>query len=184
MQPIEPLMPWEMGPDHPRWTEVLRDQTRVSIRPISKEDAAAERAFIEALSSQARRFRFLGQVQHPSADMIEQFTNVDYVHDLAFAAMASDDPMHAFVGVARYSTNSDGTDCECVVTVLDDWQGKGLGTVLVKHLIDVARSRGIKRMWSVDSAANTAMADVAHYVGFSRHQDPDDPSQVIHSLWL
>lgn len=184
MQPIEPLMPWAMGPDHPRWSEVLRDQTQVTIRPINKADAVAERTFIDALSPQARRFRFLGQMQHPSDAMIEQFTNVDYVHDLAFAAMASDDPAHAFVGVARYSTNPDGSECECVVTVLDAWQGKGLGTVLVKHLIDVARSRGIKRMWSVDSAANTAMADVAKYVGFDRRQDPDDPSQVIHTLWL
>jgi len=68
--------------------------------------------------------------------------------------------------------------------VLDDWQNKGLGAILMKHLIEVARSRGIKRMWSIDSAENLAMSDLAHYLGFQRSQDRDDASQVIHSLWL
>lgn len=184
MQPIEPLMPWQMGPDHPRWTETLRDHSTVLIRPVRRDDAAAERAFIEALSPQSMRYRFLGQVRHPSSELIARFTNLDYVHDLAFAAVVHDDARDKFVGIARYSTSSDGTDCECAVTVLDEWQGKGLGSVLMKHLIEVARSRGIKHMWSLDSAENLEMADLARYLGFNRSADPDDPAQVIHSLWL
>lgn len=184
MQPIEPLMQWAVGAHYPCWKEVLRDQTEVLIRPITKEDGAAEKAFIAALSPAARHFRFLGAVGRTSDEMIEKLTNVDYVHELAFVAVASDNPATAFAGVARYSTNLDGTDCECVVTVLDEWFGRGLGTVLLTHLIEVAKARGIKHMWSMDSAANTAMADVAKYVGFDRRQDPDDASQVIHSLWL
>jgi len=182
MQPIEPLMPSDVGPDRPRWTELLRDRTEVSIRPVRKEDAAAELAFIEALSPQARRFRFLGQVHHPGSEVIKRFTDLDYVRELGFAATATADASQSFVGVARYSASADGTECECAVTVLDEWQGKGLGSTLMKHLIEVARSRGIKRMWSVDASANVAMADLAHYLGFSSHQDPEDPSQMIHSL--
>ena len=150
MQPIEPLMPWQLGPDYPRWTEVLRDHSQVLIRPVRKDDAAEERAFIEALSPQSRRYRFLGEVRQPSNEMIEKFTNMDYIHDLAFAAVVHDDSRDKFVGVSRYSTSADGTECECAVTVLDDWQNKGLGVILMRHLIDVARSRGIKRMWSLD----------------------------------
>ena len=39
-------------------------------------------------------------------------------------------------------------------------------------------------MWSIDSAENFAMSDLARYLGFQRSQDRDDASQVIHSLWL
>ncbi len=184
MQPIEPLMPWQLGPDYPRWTETLRDHSKVVIRPIRVEDAAAERVFIESMSPQARRYRFLGQMQHPSNELIEQLTGLDYVRDLAFAAVVHDDARDKFVGVSRYSTSSDGTACECAITVLDDWQNKGLGAILMKHLIDVARARGIKQMWSIDSAENLAMSDLAHYLGFQRDQDCDDRSQVIHRLWL
>ncbi len=184
MQWIGPLMPWQIGPDYPRWTEVLRDGSQVLVRPVAKQDAAAERTFIEALSPQASRFRFLGQVRHPSNEMIEKFTDLDYVHDVAFAAVVPDDGKDKFVGVSRYSTTSDGTGCECAVTVLDEWQDKGLGTMLMMHLIEVAKSRGIQRMWSVDSVANVAMSELAHYLGFHREQDPEDASQVIHSLRL
>ena len=184
MQPIEPLMPWQLGPDYPRWTEVLRDHSQVLIRPVRKDDAAEERAFIEALSPQSRRYRFLGEVRQPSNEMIEKFTNMDYIHDLAFAAVVHDDSRDKFVGVSRYSTSADGTECECAVTVLDDWQNKGLGVILMRHLIDVARSRGIKRMWSLDSAENLEMSELAHFLGFQRKHDPDDSTQVIHNLWL
>ena len=184
MQPIEPLLPWDMGAERPRWSECLLDQTRVLIRPIRKEDAAAELAFIDALSPRARRNRFLGQVLHPSNATIAQFTDLDYDHDIAFAALLADQEQAPFIGVCRYSTSSDGTACECAVTVLDQWQNKGLGTALMKHLIDVARSRGITRMWSMDAMANVEMKALAHDLGFERRTDPDDASQVIHSLWL
>jgi len=70
------------------------------------------------------------------------------------------------------------------ITVLDEWQDKGLGAMLMMHLIEVAKSRGIQRMWSVDSAANVAMSELAHDLGFHREQDPEDASQVIHRFQL
>ena len=173
-----------MGPDYPRWNETLRDGSHVLIRPVRKQDTAAERAFIEALSPQARRYRFLGQVSHSSDVLIERFTNIDYEHELGFAAVVHDDSRDKFVAVSRYSTDTDETDCECAVTVLDDWQGKGLATIMLTRLIEVARSRGIKHMWSMDSTGNVAMSDLAHHMGFQRKQDPEDSSQVIYSLWL
>ena len=184
MQPIEPLSsPWGVGPS-PRWTETLRDSSQVVIRPIRPGDAAIEREFIESLSPQSRRYRFLGDVRHPSDDLIEHLTRLDYAHDVAFAAVVPDGHGEKFVGVSRYSTSADGSACECAVTVLDDWQNKGLGVILMTHLIDLARAHGIKRMWSIDSAENTAMSDLARFLGFQRGPDPDDRTQVIHNLWL
>ncbi len=173
-----------MGPDSPRWQEVLRDRSQVLIRPVRKEDHAAERIFIETLSPQARRDRFLGQVKHPSSALIEQLTDIDYVHDVAFAAVLPGLPVDVFVGVARYSSTVQGSECECAVAVLDDWQERGLGTTLMRHLIGAARTNGINRMWSIDSAENHAMADLAAALGFDREADPDDASQVIHSLQI
>ena len=184
MNSIEPVMAWSLGPDYPHWTETLRDTTRVVIRPITKQDAAEERAFIEALSPQSRRFRFLGQVRQPSSELIRQFTDIDYNHEVAFAAVVPDDATEKFLGVGRYSTSSDGTSCECAVTVLDAWHHKGLGTALMKHLIEVARARGILSMYSIDSAENVDMDDLAKHLGFTRRIDPEDMTQVVHSLWL
>lgn len=180
-----PLVPTpSVGPDYPRWSETLRDRSHVLIRPITPLDDAAERTFIEGLSAQARRFRFLGAVRSPSEAMIEQFTHIDYQHEIAFVAVVADGARERVVGVSRYSTDADGDSCECAVTVSDEWQDQGLGTLLMKHLIEVARARGIRTMVSLDSAENTRMEDLARFLGFHTRVDPDDASQVIHELAL
>ena len=183
MNAYSPILPWALGPDHPRWVETLRDQSRVVIRPITPRDLDAERAFIEALSPESRRFRFLGEVRHPSEDLLLRLTTPDYRRDVALAAVVPEDAHERFVGVARYSASPDGLSCECAVAVLDEWHHRGLGTTLMRHLIDVARARGISCMYSVDSAENTAMSDLARFLGFERRLE-DDPSLVRHTLWL
>jgi GNAT superfamily N-acetyltransferase len=184
MQHKEALSPLQMDAKNSRWTETLMDGSEVLIRPIRKEDALAEVAFIEALSPESRRFRFLGQMRHPSEKIIEKLTNIDYMHDVAFVAEAKQEGVEFFVGVSRYSVSNDGIECECAITVLDKWQDTGVAIILMKHLIDVARSHGIKRMWSIDAAANQPMSKLAKFLGFEHHVDPDDSSQVIYSLML
>jgi acetyltransferase len=70
------------------------------------------------------------------------------------------------------------------VTVLDAWQGQGLGTILMRRLIDAARERGLQRMVSLDFAENQEMAHLAHPLGFHTVPDPDDRTQVVHTLIL
>ena len=171
-------------PDTPRWTATLLDRSEVLIRPLQPHDREAERAFIEGLSLQARRFRFLGQVASPSEALIDLMTDVDFEYDAAFAATVADDSRERIVGVARFCLDRGGTSCECAVTVADDWRERGLGTTLMRRLIDVARERGIRTMYSVDSAENVAMSDLARHLGFSSRIDPDDSTQCIHTLAL
>lgn len=172
------------GPEYPRWSETLRNKAHVLIRPITPQDKEAERAFIEGLSAQARRYRFLGAVRCPSEALLEQFTNIDYIHEVAFVAVSQDDGREQIVGASRYSTDKAGQNCECAVTVSDEWQNNGLGTLLMRHLIEVARARDIHKMTSVDSAENVQMHDLANHLGFRTRVDPGDASQVIHELEL
>lgn len=187
MQRIEPLPSWQawnLGDAFPRWQDCLRDGTPVLVRPLTEDDAVAERDFLESLSPESRRFRFLGQIGHPTEEMIYRLTHVESPRDVAFAAIATVDGRELIVGVSRYGGSADGSECEAAVTVRDDWQHRGVGTLLLAHLLQVAKGRGIKRMWSIDSAANTRMDELARYFGFERRADPRDATQVIHSLWL
>ena len=168
----------------PRWTETLLDGTHVVIRTLDRVDGRREREFLEALSPQTLRFRFLGQVHHPSEALIERLTDVDMARDVALAAVVPNDADERILGVARYRTTADGTRCECAVTVLDDWHRRGMGTVLMRHLIELARSAGIREMYSIDSAENSEMAELARFLGFSRDLDPEDPTEVVHRLVL
>ena len=187
MQRIEPLpnwQSWNLGSEFPRWNECLRDGTPVLVRPLTEADAPGEREFLESLSSESRRFRFLGQIGHPTEEMIRRLTHVESPRDIAFAAIAGAGDEQRIVGVSRYGGSADGSECEIAVTVRDDWQHRGVGTLLLAHLLQVAKARGIKRVWSIDSASNARMDELARYFGFERRPDPRDATQVIHSLWL
>lgn len=170
--------------DAPSWTEVLADGTHVVIRPIRREDAALERAFIKRLSPESRRLRFLGQMNEASDALVKSLTDIDYRRDVAFIALVHRDGEKREIGVARYSTNQDASACECAVAVADEWRSRGLGVTLMRHLIKVARERGVKTMFSIDDAGNTAMRELARFLGFTRRRDPDDASQVVHTLTL
>ena len=149
---------WNLGPDFPRWQERLRDGTPVLVRPLVPEDAERERVFLESLSAESRRYRFLGQIGHPTDEMIRRLTRIERPREIAFAAIATIEGHELLVGVSRYGASADGGECECAVTVRDDWQQRGVGTLLLAHLLQVAKARGIKRVWSIDVAGNTRMA--------------------------
>jgi len=170
--------------EEPHWWDKLRDGTHVLIRPIHGEDLEIERRFIEHLSSQTRRLRFLGEIKTPSAALLDQLTHPDPRCDAAFVALIADGAEKREIGVARFSARPDGQACECAVVVSDEWQHQGLATILMRHLIAIARERGIECMYSVDSAGNQGMLDLAAHLGFTRKADPDDASQVLHILDL
>ena len=168
----------------PHWTDTLSDGTHVIVRPIRKQDAELERAFIKRLSPKSRRMRFLGQIGEPSDDLIRRLTDIDYVTDMAFIALVHRDGQTREIGVSRYSASADGKFSECAVTVSDEWHNKGLATLLMRHLIEVARAHGIRKMVSYDAADNVEMRRLAAFLGFSRLADPADPGMVVHSLLL
>jgi len=170
--------------DVPESVVTLLDGSEVTIRTLRKEDADLERDFIRNLSPESRWMRFLGQIGEPSDSLIRKLTEIDYQHDMAFIALSREGGVFHEVGVSRYSLAPDGQSCECAVTVADAWQGKGLGTALMRDLIDIARRRGIRSMFSIDANENERMRQLARDLGFKREQAPDDPTRVIHQLVL
>lgn len=170
--------------DIPESVVTLRDGSEVTIRVLRREDAGLEREFIRNLSPESRWMRFLGQFSEPSDSLIRKLTELDYRHDMAFIALSREGGIEHEVGVSRYSLAPDGESCECAVTVADAWQGKGLGTVLMRDLIDIARRRGIRSMFSIDANENERMQELARDLGFKRERDPSDATRVIHRLML
>ena len=163
---------------------LLRDGTRVFVRPIHAEDIELERRFIEALSPSSRRFRFLETMRSPSDALLKQMTVINPSTDAAYVAIIGEGDQQHEIGVARFSARPDGHDCEFAVTVSDEWQNKGLGTLLMRHLIDVAKARGIKAMHSSDASDNTRMRQFADHLSFHHRRDPDDATLVLYSVDL
>jgi len=159
----------------------LKDGSGVVVRPIRIDDAVSNAAFVEALSPPSKHFLFLGGVPRLSAQALQRLCEPQEGRDMAFVAFPSDDAERQ-IGVARYAGATPSAGAEISIAVADDWQHKGLGTFLLKQLIEHARAHGIVRLYSMDAANNARMRTLAKHFGFTESADPKDIRQVIYSL--
>lgn len=166
------------------WSTTLDDGTPVTIRPICTDDVERERQFIENLSPESRYHRFLSGMVHPSEALIKNFTDIDHYRDEAYVALIEQNGKAVQIGVSRYCSDADGKSGECAIVVADAWQRKGLGTRLMQRLIKAAKVRNIERIYSIDTVVNDEMHDFATHMGFKREINPNDHTQVIHTLTL
>jgi RimJ/RimL family protein N-acetyltransferase len=136
---------------------VLPDGSAVLIRQVRSTDAQLLADGFSRLSAASRQMRFLGVKKELSAAELRYFTDVDH-HD--HEALAAVDRVGGHgVGIARYIRDArDPQAAEIAVTIVDDWQGRGLGTELLARLSGRARQEGIRRFTALADAGNVAVA--------------------------
>lgn len=141
----------------------LRDGSAVVVRPIRDDDKGALEAGFARLSEQSRYQRFMTAINELSASELRYLTEVDHHDHEALIAFGreSGEP----VGVARFVRLEDPTSAEAAVTVVDEWQGRGVGTALCGLLADRARAEGIERFTALLLAGNDQMLDVLAALG-------------------
>ena len=142
---------------------VLRDGSHVLIRPVRSSDAPLLADGFTRLSATSRWMRFLTPKKELSPAELRYFTDLDHHDHEALGALDHADGRG--VGIARYVRDADDPQAaEIAVTIIDDWQGRGLGTELVAQLSDRARSAGIRRFTALVAADNPAMAGLLRAV--------------------
>jgi GNAT superfamily N-acetyltransferase len=133
-----------MSTSSSRRTVTLRDGARVTLRPIAPEDKPLIAASFERLSEESRYRRFFTSKKELSAAELDYLVDVD--HSDHEAIIAVDQLSGEAVGVARYvRSNDDAEVADVAVTVIDDWQGRGLARVLLTRLSYRARREGVRR---------------------------------------
>jgi RimJ/RimL family protein N-acetyltransferase len=136
---------------------VLRDGSQVVIRPVNSADAPLLADGYARLSDRSRRMRFMTTKIELSPAELRYFTDVDHHDHEALGALSHADGRG--VGIARYVRDAeDPAAAEVAVTIVDDWQGRGLGTELMAQLSDRARREGIHRFTALVAAENAAVA--------------------------
>jgi len=162
-------------PRHLEQHEFLADGTPLIIRPIRPEDAESEQSFVRELSEEARHFRFLYALHELPPDMLARFTQLDYSREMALVAFTMEAGRPVQQGVARYVINPDGTSCEFAVVVSDKRQHQGIGTRLMKALIDAARDHRLTVMEGKVLANNRSMLQLMSELGFTTERSEDEP---------
>ncbi len=148
----------------------LRDGSQVTLRPIEPDDRETIRASFERMGPDSRYTRFLSPIDELTERQLDYLTNVDH-HDHEAVVAVGEDGLG--LGVARYvRLEHDGPKAEVAVAVIDDWQGKGVGSALLERLSERAREDGIEVFTAAVLAENRASVDLLRRLGSTTTNHP------------
>jgi acetyltransferase len=171
--------------DHARHTH-LPDGTLVYLRPLRSEDLAHAQTYFHALSAHSRYMRFMGPTkvltQATLNDLRAAMTSKGYGVTVAIVDHGARGEER--IGGARVVPTRRRCICEFAVSLIDAWQGRGAGTILMKEVIHLARRLGYHRIEGQVLTANTRMLAVARRLRFAVRLDPMDPSIAIVSRMI
>lgn len=152
------------------------------IRPLRADDVAREREFIAGLSAQTLYFRLQYSATGASERDLQRLLDLDYYDRCAIAAVATHAGSDLIVGVSRYARIDGSRRAECAIVVADAWQGRGLGSELMRALADAARARDIDCLVGTTLAENARIAGWARRFGFSVQTEPHSGGLVVVQL--
>lgn len=156
---------------------VLRDGSVLTIRAIRPDDYDRESAFVRGLSSETGYRRLLSARQLTAQDL-HRFVEIDPAHELALVAVSGAHPASIQVGVARCARIDEGRDYDFAIVLADAWQHLGLGSQLLRRLLEVSAAAGVSRLVGLTLATNGPMLALAHRCGFLLRRDPQDAAMV------
>jgi GNAT superfamily N-acetyltransferase len=152
----------------PRTIE-LKEGTKVHVRPIAAEDEPLLHEAVASMSERTVYLRFFSPIKRMSDALAHRLAVVDYRERFALVATVhrpGGPVQDRIVGVARYD-RAPGTDlAEVAVAVIDEFQRRGLGSVLLAELARVARAQGILMFQLIVLPENREMLGLLRKMGW------------------
>ena len=155
---------------------LLRDGTRLLVRPIRPSDADALVALHARLSADTIYRRYFGARPHLAPADVDRFTRVDGRARFALVAIRDSD----LVAVARYEGRPGELSAELAVVVDDALQHQGVGRLMLQRLLDVAREAGLGELAADVLAGNAAMLSLLRTLELPRRTESDGDTVTVY----
>jgi RimJ/RimL family protein N-acetyltransferase len=154
--------------------ETLRDGSAVEIRALRPDDRHGLEAAVDRTSPLSLYRRFFAVKTTFSEAEAHFFVDIDFKKHVALVAVVDEGGRPAIVGGARYVLVAEDR-AEVAFTVIDAYQGKGLGTILLRHLTAIAKSAGLRQFIAEVLPENRPMLEVFEHCGLrmSIQSSPD-----------
>ena len=149
---------------------LLRDGQSVFLRTSTIEDVPAIEALMRSVSRESLAMRFMGAVAHVSRSVIETLCSGDPRDRLSLLAVVGQEPDFRVVGIGNYISLGVGGKAEVAFLVHDDFQGRGISTLLLERLAGIAAGHGFVGFEAEVLYENQPMINVFRDSGFEVHQ--------------
>ncbi len=148
------------------YESTLRDGTPVLIRPVLPDDKRHFSEGFKQLSEASRYQRFMRTMHELSVEDLRFFTEIDYTNHVAWGALVGPPDGERGVGVARYVRRADNSrTAEAAVTIIDEYQHRGIGTLLIGALYWSALTAGIESFEGYILGENEQMKRLLRVLG-------------------
>ena len=147
-------------------TETLSDGRKVEIRAARPEDRESLLAAVQRASPETLYHRFFAVKRTFSEQELHFFLDVDFVNHVVLVAVANEGGRPAIVGGCRYVVVEPGC-AEVAFSGIDEYQKKGLGTALMRHIAAIGREAGLKELVAEVLADNAPMLRVFERSGLA-----------------
>ena len=145
-------------------TRTLRNGAEVVLCPIKAEDEGRFNELFKSLSQESMRFRFFEIMKELSHDALTRYCNLDYDREIAIVAELKSNKQ--VIGAGGVVAEANGKVGEFAILVCDQWQGFGLGSLLMDHIVSVARDMRLERIFAYVLANNNKMLRLCEKKGF------------------
>jgi acetyltransferase len=151
-------------------TREVEDGEEITVRPIRPEDEPKLVTFHERLSERSVYLRYANLMkleQRVAHDRLARICFIDYDREMALVAERPTDEGEAqIIGVGRLTQQPGRNEAEFAMLVIDEYQGEGIGTELLRRLVEVGQNEGLDRITADILQQNHAMQRVCEKLGF------------------
>ena len=153
-----------VGPEELSTSMLLDNGTVINFRPIHPTDMPRMKDLFYALSQQTVYYRFMRPMKQIPQKQVQDFVYVNHRDEVAIVGTIPEAHGEEIIAVGRYYLDPRRNRAEVAFIVRDDWQRRGIGTFMLKYLINIARRNGIAGFTAEVLAENKAMQDVLRSV--------------------
>jgi acetyltransferase len=161
-------------------TAQMKDGASVTIRPIRPEDEPQLVRFHETLSDRTVYLRYLEHLkldQRTSHHRLARVCFIDYDREVVLVAEGEDGKgERALLGVGRLNRGRRRDQAEFALLIADSFQGRGLGSAMLRRLLDIGRAEGLRRITAEIAQENGAMQAVCKRLGFKLKDEVGEPT--------
>ncbi len=169
----------------PRGEHVCTEDGReLVLRAIEPGDVAAMQRCFTRLSPEDIRRRFLHAMSELPTPMAQRLCRIDPVFETAFVLMDESIKPAEMRGVGRIFVDEATDSAEFSVLVEHDWSRRGLGALLMQHLVQDCRHRGLAELWGYVLLENRPMLQLCRELGFAQRLLLDEPGTALITLKL
>ena len=146
--------------------KVTKKGLDVFLRPIKISDEDLLKRFLYSLSDKSLYTRFFADIRYIPHGTLQSYVVIDYTREMTILAVITGDGIEEIAGVGQYVIQKDTLMADAAFLVRDDYQNRGIGTLLLQYLEGIARREGLHGFSAMVLRENEAMLRLFENAGF------------------